>query len=446
MSRRIEGEKRSLYGIYMLILLATIAAFNNADTSAIGLVLQNIKTTFKVTDTELGFMTGIAFTLFYSTLGVPIGRWADRGNRVAIIGLSIGLRSLMLMLTGATRSFGQLLSVRVGVAIGEAGCFPPAFSLIADEFTQAERPQAVGKFFAGGAMSAVLGYFLGGWLNQLYGWRTMFLLLGLPGPLLMILAWLTLREPRLRGGNSGIEAAPEAPRVSASQVSRALWANRTFRHLLAAICVTSFFGSGASQWQPAFFIRSFGFDTERLGIWFSLMFGIGGGAAMYLGGALASRYAPKNERMQLKSMAALYVAFCVLSVCAYLSASPITSLVLTGLATAGVLLQGGPLYAAIQTVVPTTMLATTISVVFLVSNLVGTGLGPLAVGALSDSLRHVFGEESLRYALLATCPGFLWGAWHLAQAARTVKADTEAAAQSPGSSGPECSQGRILIG
>ena len=216
-------------------------------------------------------------------------------------------------------------------------------------------------------------------------------------------------------------------RLSAGEVSRTLWRNRTFRHLMAAICISGLFGTGATQWQPAFFIRSYGLDTRMLGIWLSVMFGPVAAAAMYCGGALASRFAPEDERTQLNVIAILNGLFAIFATSAYLSRISLISLLMTGLATAGVLLTGGPLYAVIQTVVPERMLATTVSVVFLGSNLVGAGLGPLAVGALSDSLKQSFGEESLRFALLATCPGFLWVAWHLRQAARTVAADTRAA-------------------
>ena len=177
-------------------MLAVILTFNYVDYQAIQLVLQSIKETFRVTDTDLGALTGIAFTLFYSTLGIPIGRWADRGNRVAIIALTVGLRSVMVMLMGTARSFGELLLIRVGVAVGEAGCLPASYSLIADYFEHAQRPRAVAIFLIGGPLSAIVGNFCGGWLNQLYGWRTMFVLLGLPGLVLMGVAWFTLEEPR----------------------------------------------------------------------------------------------------------------------------------------------------------------------------------------------------------------------------------------------------------
>lgn len=422
---RAPRNKAIRYRTYLLALLAAILTFNYVDYQAIGLVLQNIKETFRVSDTELGLMTGIAFTLFYSTLGIPIGRWADRGNRIAIIAITVGLRSIMVMLMGGARSFAELMLIRVGVAVGEAGCLPPAYSLIADHFGHAERPRAVALFLIGAPLSAMIGNFAGGWLNELYGWRTMFVLLGIPGLVLMAMAWLTLKEPRSASREQVRERRPAAP---ISDVVQALWTNRTFRHVLAMLCLNFFFASGAGQWQAAFFMRSFGFDTMDLGVWFALIFGVGGVVGTYCGGSLASRYAPRDERRQLRILAVLNVSFGVVSAIAYLSDNAHISLALTGLAAIGLSLQAAPLLATLQTVVPETMLATSISIVYLFANLVGAGLGPVAVGALSDGLRQALGNESLRYALLATCPGYLWGAWHLWRGAQTVAADAESAA------------------
>lgn len=433
MSRR-AGEIASghRYRTYLVTVLAAIYAFNYFDFQAIGLVLQNIKETFNVSDTDLGLLTGIAFTLFYSTLGVPIGRWADRANRVTVIALTLALRSMMVMLSGAARTFGQLLLVRIGVAVGEAGCMPPALSLIADYFDPAERPRAVGAYLLGFPVSILIGYFAAGWLNELYGWRVMFVFLGAPGLVLVVVAYLTILEPRSRRGRGAVaQAAAPSPPMQAppvGQVARALWRNRTFRHITAMFCVNYFFGQGAFQWQPAFFIRSFGLNTMQLGVWLSVIFGTTGLVGTYCGGYLASRYAPGNHGIQLRALAILNAAFGVVSVFSYLAGSAFASLALTGVAFLGLSLETGPLFAIVQTVVPDRMVATAIAIAMMMANLIGAGLGPIAVGVMSDAWRHSLGTESLRFALLATCPGFLWGAWHLWVAARTVETDVRAAA------------------
>src|SRR5882724_9028218 len=142
-----------LYKRYLLGVLLVIQAFNGVDGLTLGLVLQNIKTDLHLSDTQLGFLSGIAFALFYSIMGIPIARWADRGNRVTIISLTAGLWSIAVALCGMAGSFAQLLLIRVGVAVGEAGGFVPALSLLADYFSRAERPRAVAIYGLGGPLS-----------------------------------------------------------------------------------------------------------------------------------------------------------------------------------------------------------------------------------------------------------------------------------------------------
>ena len=161
--------RATVYRNYLLTVLLVILAFNYVDRVALGLLLQDIKVDLDLSDTQLGFLSGIAFALFYSVMGIPIARWADRGNRVMIITVTTALWSVAVALCGLAGSFLQLLLIRIGVAVGEAGCIPPAHSLIADYFTRAERPRAVARYMLGGPLSFVIGYFLAGWLNQLCG-------------------------------------------------------------------------------------------------------------------------------------------------------------------------------------------------------------------------------------------------------------------------------------
>jgi MFS family permease len=432
--------KETSYRHYLLIVLMVLLAFNYVDRLALGLVLQDIKVDFHVSDTQLGFLSGMAFALFYSVMGIPIARWADRGNRVMIISVTATLWSAMVALCGLTSNFMQLLLARIGVAVGEAGCMPPANSLIPDYFTRAERPRAVGIYQLGTGLSNVVGYFLAGWLNEVYGWRVMFVVLGIPGLALAALAWFTLREPRL--GKPTINArgrlaatngvVPETASLSLTQSSLKevcvnLWANVTFRHVLFCFSVISFFGYGIAQWLPAFFIRSFGLKTGELGTWFAVIYGLAGMVGMYLGGAWASRRAPNNERLQLKVLAFVVSCFGIISACAYLSPSPYLAFGLLGMGYVAFAMAYGPLFASVQTLVPEHMRSTSIALIYFFANLIGLGLGPWAAGALSDALRPLVGEESLRYALLALCPGYLWAGWHLFRASQTITRDLDAA-------------------
>jgi len=442
---------------YFLAVLLVILAFNRVDTQALGLVFQSIKSELHLSDTQLGVLSGIAFALFYSVMGIPIARWADRGNRVAIIAITTALWSVAVMLCATAKTFLQLLLIRIGVATGEAGCIPPAHSLIADYFTRAERPRAVAIYMLGAYLSVIIGYFFAGWLNEIYGWRVMFVLLGAPGVLLAIVAACTLYEPRtwhavedtahrdqrrtvptaeartpressapplsLAQNSSSSAPDPEEAAPTLQTVFRTLGSNKTFRHLLLSFCVVFFFGAGFEQWQPAFFLRSYGLKTGEVGTWFAVIYGTGGFLGTYLGGVWASRYAANNERLQLQAIAMTYSALAVVSFAIYLSPALYLSFALMGLAALGPAMASGPLFATIQTLVPERMRAMSIALIYLFANLIGTGLGPLLVGALSDALHGVAGEESLRYALLAMCPGYLWGAWLLWRASQTVTLD-----------------------
>jgi MFS transporter, Spinster family, sphingosine-1-phosphate transporter len=417
---------------YLLILLMVILAFNLLDRLALGIVLQDIKADLDLTDTQLGFLTGIAFALFYSLMGIPIARWADRGNRVTIISVTAALWSVAVAACGAAASFTQLLLIRVAVAVGEAGCIPPAHSLIADHFPRAERPRAISRYMLGIPLGLTLGYFGAGWLNELYGWRATFVILGLPGIALALLARFTLRDPRRVGASDPTRtvasrpAAPSAAAPTLRDVCVTLWKKPAFRHLLISNSVWAFFGYGILQWTPAFFVRSHAMSTGELGMWFALIYGIGGAIGIYAGGEWATRVAAGNERLQLNACALSFVFFAVVAASAFLATDYHVAFAALALGSLGGNMAQGPIYAAIQSLVPSPMRAVAIALVYLFANLIGMGLGPLAVGALSDALLGSFGNESLRYALVLLCPGYFWAAWHLWRAGRTVIGDLKA--------------------
>jgi MFS family permease len=410
----------------LIAVLLVILAFNYMDRVVLGLVLQDIKLELRLSDSQLGFLSGIAFALFYSVMGVPIARWADRGNRATIISLTVAAWSILVVLSGLAASFVQLLLIRVGIGVGEAGCVPPAHSLIADYFNRSERPRALAIYTLGQPLSFVIGYFLGGWLNQFYGWRTTFILLGSPGLVLAVIVWFTLREPREArlaltpdaGLASSLRTGPPAAHSSSSipslkDVFVTLWANKTFRHLAFCLSIIYFVGFGILQWQPTFFVRSYGLKSGEIGTWFAVSYGFGGMLGSYVGGEWAARRAAHNESLQLRAAACAIAGFGALSILTYLAPNKYVAFLLMGLGSMTLNAVNGPLFGTIQTLIPERMRAMAIAVVYFFANLIGMGLGPWAVGALSDAFRPWAGEESLRYALLLLAPiGYFWGAWH----------------------------------
>jgi MFS transporter, Spinster family, sphingosine-1-phosphate transporter len=431
-------DPKCSYRSYLLTILLVVFAFNLVDRSALGLVLESIKSDLRLTDAQLGFLSGIAFALFYSLMGIPIARWADRGNRITIISLTTAMWSIMVGLCGMATSFMQLMLIRVGVGIGEAGCVPPAHSLIADYFSRAERPRAVGTYLQGQNLSLLIGYFAAGWLNEAYGWRRMFVLLGLPGLIMAALVRFTLSEPRFaKQAIAGCESAGMTPSPietgtlspappSMKETFLTLWENSTFRHLLCSCSMLCFFGYGITQWQAVFFVRSFGMKTGELGTWFALVYGLCGLIGTQWGGEWASRYAPNNERLQLRAMALANVGFNgVIWALVYCTHNYYVAFAFMAISTVGGTALNAPLFATIQSLVPQRMRAMSIAIVYLFSNLIGMGLGPLAAGVLSDALTPIFGVESLRYALLALCPGYVWVSWHFWRASSTVAGDLQ---------------------
>ncbi len=412
----------SSYKNYLLMLLMAILAINYVDRMALGVMLEDIKAELRLSDTELGLLSGIAFAAFYAVMGLPIARLADRANRVRIIAVTTALWSVATALCGMAMNFAQMLLVRVGVAVGEAGCIPTAHSLIGDTFTRAERPRAVARYMLGGPISFSLGFLLVGWLNEWFGWRMTFMLLAIPGFLAAALAWSSLREPRAASAGPATGADPAQPGFM--EVLATLWKSATFRHLLWCHSVWYFFGFGLLQWQPAFFVRSHGLTTGEIGTWFAAIYGITG-VAVYFGGVLAARYAADNERLQLSACGWAMVFFAVVSPFAYLVPDANAAMGVLAFASLGHAVLG-PILAAVQTLVAPRMRAMSLAIIYLFANLIGLGLGPLAAGALSDALQPAFGADSLRFALVILCPGHLWAGWHLWRASRTIGRDLQA--------------------
>lgn len=425
--------KEISYRKFLILALLAGLIFTNLDRQVLGLAMQQIKADLSLSDTELGFLTGIAFALFYSLFGFPLARLADQGDRVRLISVTTALCGIAVALCGAAGSFIQLILIRIAVAVGETGFLPTANSLIAEYFTRAERPRALSRYLLGGPLSVVLGYFLGGWLIEYYGWRWAFVAVGCPGLLIALVIWFGLREPRRLRARSrlkrelmhGAIAATdsEAKQPSLRDVLKTVMSSPTFRQLLYSYAVLSFFAYGSGQWIPAFYERSFGISTGSLGTWLAVIYGLSGSVGIYLGGMLSARYVPNNESIQLKVMGGIFALCAILSAWTYLTRSREIAFFLSAVGTVASTLASAPFFAILQALVPERMRAQATALLLLVSNLVGMGLGPLVAGALSDALHVIFGGESLRYTLLALSPGMLWCAWHTWHGGNTVADD-----------------------
>jgi MFS family permease len=409
------------YKRYVLCVLTAVYTLNFIDRNLMFLLLQPIKEDLQLSDTQLGFLTGIAFGLFYAVLGLPIARWADRGNRATITSIAIGLWGITVMSCMFVANFVQMMLARVAAAAGEAGCMPPTYSLLGDYFSKpTERIRSMAIYWLGAPLSALISLIVGGWLNERYGWRMTFLIMGLPALAMALIVKLTVTEPRTLAAPEQT-VKPIAP--SMIRVLATLWQQRSTRHLGIAIVLHFAMSAGLAPWYAAFMMRSHGMGTADLGIWLGLIFGTSGIIGILAGGYVATRWFGDDERAQLR-MSAILNALLVPCFWVFLllpgKEQALLALLPLGLVFVFV---NGPTFALMQRLVSNDMRATAMAVVMMLANLIGMGVGPQIVGILSDRLRPALGDDSLRYAMLSMSFVALWAAYHFWRAGRTVKED-----------------------
>lgn len=402
------------YRRYALWVLLIIYILNFLDRQIVAILAEPIKNELHLADWQLGVMTGLAFALFYTVLGIPIARVAERGNRPLIIAAAVGTWSGFTMLCGMAQSFTQLVLCRVGVGVGEAGCTPPAHSLISDYTPRERRASALAFYSLGTPLGGLFGMVLGGLIGDAWGWRTAFLVAGAPGVMMAIIAALTLREPRRQ-----MLAADLAARRAAAPSLREAWtelrSKRAFWLIAFGAAIKAFIGYGAASFLGPFFFRNhadsladmadgFGLGVAGfLGVALGVILGLTGAVGTWLGGFLADKHGAKDLRAYM-SIPAVSTALGIPFYLVGLTADD-TTLALLMLAFPPVLntLWYGPGYAAVQGLVRPQTRATATAVLLLIINLVGLGLGPLGVGIISDLLSGPFGlgkAEGVRWSLV----------------------------------------------
>jgi MFS family permease len=397
-------------------VLFLVAVFNYIDRQSLAILQIPIKRELALSDTQLGALTGLSFALLYSSLALPIARLADRSNRVWLVGMALGIWSLMTAASGLAIGMITLTLCRMGVAFGEAGCVPASHSLISDYFTRQQRATAIATWALSFPLGTMLGFLTGGWLSSAFGWRHAFMILGVAGLCLMPLV-LTLREPQ-RGATDGLATAPsQTPRLALAV--KTLWSLRTFRHATLAGALVDFTLYATLNWNAPFYNRTFGLSGRELAGHMALLSGIGSGLGVYFGGRMADKLARRDARWYLWTPALAAIAAVPCMCIQYFTAQSSLSL-LAGYLPAALLSSFlAPLVATAQLLVPANLRAFTSAVLALVVSIVGLGLGPLVTGMLSDHLasRYGLGQDSLRYALAASAIPAVWGAWHFMRAA-----------------------------
>jgi MFS family permease len=416
------------YSNYVLGLLFVVYVFNFIDRQVLAILLPSIKAELDVSDTYMGFLTGPAFVLFYTFAGIPIARFADRTSRRSVIAVGLVVWTAMTAASGLVRSFWQLAAARVGVGIGEAAGSPPAHSLISDYFPPERRATALSIYGAGVYLGVAVAFLGGGYIGHHFGWRTVYLVIGLAGFPLAALVRFTIRE--LPRGYSDAGAAPGRDEaVSLGQALRDLARNRSFILVVLATSVMSLSGYGVLTWGATFLMRVHGMGMVEVGVWLGLAIGLTGGLGAYLGGRLADGMGRRDRRwyvwlpaIELAVAVPFVVGFVLLEsrIAALLCFIPFHLLASMYL---------GPMLSTIQNLVVPRMRATASAVNLFVVNLVGLGIGPLLMGFLNDRLADDYGQEAIRWSLLFV--GIVGGGASILfyAAGRNLRQDLDAARQ-----------------
>ena len=398
-----------------LWILLTVYIFNFIDRQIVNILAEPIARDLELTDTQIGLMTGLAFALFYTVLGIPIARFADRPttSRPKLIAVALALWSGMTALCGVAQNFWQLLLARIGVGVGEAGCTPPPHTLNTDKVPPEKRASALAFYSLGIPVGTLLGMVIGGTLADLVGWREAFVVVGLPGVALALVVWFVLRDPRRADAAAQLRASSQPAALPLGQAVGEVMRSRAFVLLLLAGSAASFLAYGKTTWTTIFFQRTHAMSPGEVGLWFGLLGGLGGMLGTWLGGYLADRFGARNRRHVLTAPAVGMTLSVPLAIAAYHAPSWPLALGLLLLPQVFNSLYYGPTYSAAQGLVPLRARAIAAATLLFFQNLIGLGLGPLFFGMLSDWLQPAYGADSVRYvlygaAVLGLVPAFFF--------------------------------------
>jgi predicted MFS family arabinose efflux permease len=434
------GHGTKSYRAYVLGALLIVYTFNFIDRVVIGIIQEPIKEEFGLTDFQLGLLGGPAFAILYTLLGIPIARLAERTNRMTVLSICVALWSVMTAACGFAVNYATLFAARVGVSIGEAGCTPPANSVISDYFPAERRASALSIYALGipiGSMIAAVG---GGWIATQVGWREAFIWLGVPGVVLALIVKFTVKEPP--------RSAPKTDTPSFVSAVAALAKKPTFWNAAFGSALASFVGYGVGQYLTSFMIRTHNFTLFNAAVIIGVILGVCAAIGTFSSGFLADRISKRHPN----ALAWLPALGFAIATPLYLLAFVLPNIwmAMPALMVAAIThyFYLGPMYAMTQGVVAPRMRATAVAVLLFIVNLLGYGLGPPVIGALSDYLANTQliplglstemcadaarrgdaqcaagAEAGLRWAMMAGVCLYLWAGLHFLLSARTLRRD-----------------------
>jgi MFS family permease len=430
--KNVSGTASLAGAWYVAIMMCVTYALNIADRYSISTVLEPIRLELHLSDASIAFLTGVSLAIFYVVLGFPVSWLIDRSSRRNIIAVSIALWSALTVATGLARSYWQLLCARIGVGIGEAGGTPGANSILSDYFPPARRPMALQVFALGAPLGAWLGSQIAGAIARWYGWRDMFILLGIPGVAVGALIFLTIREPRC--GRLDAQDHGDAPPVL--ETLRFLWQQRSAVHVMIAGAIVALWGWGLMWWTPAFLMRSYSINVEQAGAILGPIHLLGGSFAMVASTWLLSRPWLSDPRRVVRLLGA-YIALATVATAFIYSTHDLgVAKVLFWVFIPALYIYIGSSFGILNNLAQPKMRAIYCATTLFIANVCNLMIAPQAIGFLSDwfAPHHTPTAESLRLALLCLVPTGFWASFHFFWSARDLLHDEQRATGMPASS------------
>lgn len=420
-SRLDTQEFPARYRYYVLVIIFVTAVFNFIDRQILSILQEPIKNDFGLDDSQVGSLS-LVFTLFYVGLALPLARLADQTVRKTMLAICLSVWSLMTALSGGAQNFVQLAAARAGVGAGESGGAPICHSMIADYFPPENRATALSVYAMGVPVGVMLGLVIGGVVAENLGWRAAFLVVGLPGLLLALVIYFTVKEPP-RGLSENMDQSGEPPKLG--ETFAYLWTLKSFRHLAVGAGLQAMVAYGTLQWFPSFFVRVHDYSVQDVGLVMGPLLGLAGLIGTVGSGLLADRLARRDRRWYLW-MCALSMAIATpFTAAALIAGSPALAFALYFIP----MILGntfiGVTGAVVQGLAPVRMRALAAATKTLILNLIGLGLGPFIIGFLSETFNQGDSGEGLRMAMLWLITINLWAAIHYVIGARHLPGELD---------------------
>ena len=419
MASPASGNARVTSPNIALGMLLLVYIFNFVDRQILAILAGPIQADLQLSDTQMGLLGGLAFALLYSTLAVPLAWVADKTSRSWVITISLAVWSGFTALTGLAQGFWSIFLTRLGVGIGEAGGVAPSYALISDHFPSDKRARALAIYSLGIPLGSATGVLAGGYIAATVDWRLAFFVVGLAGLVIAPFFKYYVRDKIRKPAPVGLAAVP----YSFMGTVRLLARKRAFWFLAFGAASSSMLGYGIAFWLPSLLQRSFGLDLIDTSLFFGAILLVGGVAGVLGGGMIGDRLGKKNKAAYGLVPAAAFLLAVPLFAAGIMSGSATLAFFLFLIPQALAYVWLGPVLSAVQHLVPADSRATASALFLLINNLIGIGGGIFFLGALSDILTPIYGEDGLRYSMLYSLTFYVIAAVLMALAARPLKSE-----------------------